>query len=1695
MVKTIKQNVLGGFDMRKKQIFKKLLSFALTLAIIVCAIPLGTFTFTASAATSGYYTYTVSNGEATITDVKTSISGNVTIPSTLGGYLVTKIDDMAFALCECSSITIPDSVTSIGDEAFYICDSLTSVTIGNGVTNIGESVFYKCNSLAEIYVKTNNKNYSSQNGVLFNKDKTTLVMFPFGKKEKSYTIPTSVETIGEKAFYDCDNLTSVTISDSVTIIEKYAFHHCDSLTSVTIGNGVTSIGYNAFYNSSSLTSVYITDIVDWCNIEFNTAYANPIYSAKNLYLNGTLVTDLVIPDGVTSIGSFAFFNCESLTSVTIPDSVTNIGISTFLGCTNLTSLKIGDNVTSICDYAFYNCQSLTSITIPSSVTSIGNDAFAYCDKLTTVNYNAENCEMYTYNSDTGYYSVFRNCPITTVNIGNNVKKIPSYAFYGCDSLTSVTIPDSVTSIGRYAFYNCTSITSIIIPEGITYIYEYTFYNCTNLKNAIIPDGVTSIGYYAFYGCDSLTSITIPDNVTYIAQYAFVSCDSLAEINVKTNNTNFSSQDGVLFNKDKTTLIAFPAGKKEDLYTIPTSVTTIGEYAFIYCNSLTSVVIPNSLDNIDDHAFDNCKSLKSITISNSITSIGRYAFYNCDSLTSVTIPDSVTCIESNAFYDCGKLTSVTIGNGVTSIGDSAFDYCYSLTKVYITDVAAWCEIDFYNNYSNPLYYAKKIYLNGEIVTDIIIPDGVASICDYAFYNCESLTSVTIPDSVISIGDSAFNYCSKLKNVYYRGSEQQKSSITIGYSNSKLTSATWYYDTCIGTELHTYNLCDDTTCNVCGYEREITHAYSSDCDTQCNVCGFERVSSESHTYDNNCDATCNKCNIIRENIIHTYDSSCDAICNICDFKRVTSESHAYDNNCDTTCNRCSTTRDDITHTYNNDCDTECNVCGYTRTVSDYVHIYDNACDSDCNVCNHTRTVLDSVHIYDNACDTGCNICGFTRATDDHVFSDEFDKYCDECNKERYIIAFDANGGTSAPTTQYKFAGETLVLNSSQPRRDSYVFAGWGTTQKCGKQYLPGDEYTIDEDITFLALWYDFENCTTCNGSGISTQSCSNCSGLGYYYKRTCSSCGSTSLCEIMTGLGSAGFKCNNCSSSSNTNVRYNCGYCGGDGRYNGTCKVCYGEGGETLKLSAPKILSFNDTTVTLFALDGYEYSCDGVFWQESNVFTNLSPGTKYTFYMRVSATDTTPFSAISSGVSITTDKSKQILVPSVPKVQSVTSSSITLVAVDGCEYSKDGTTWQSSNVFEGLSCGTEYTFYQRYKETTTTYAGNSSAAVVIKTDKGTQTKPSAPTLLSKTHNSITLTAISGYEYSLDAVNWQTSNVFTGLNPQTNYSFFQRKAENDKYYASATSDQVFISTSNAPECYYNPQLHVYDDKYDADCNECGDIRDVPQRDWKVSVTQTGIYNITPSKTLSGFNKESITVLDDNGSVVKYNDSKNGWPLVAGQEYTIKFNKEFDYSGELTWKTTKKADTIFPDTDKNGWYNDAVTYAVGAGIMSGYSNGKFGTSDSIQRQDFLVMLARYEGVDLSEYNYKSKFSDVARGSYYEAAVNWGAEKGIVTGYNNGKFGVGDKVTREQLVTFLYRYAKYKGIDTTCTAAEKNYVKNTYSDYKNVSSFAQDAIVWAVTYGVIGGKTPTTIVPQGNAQRCEVAKIMYNIYLNDIFK
>ena len=412
---------------------------------------------------------------------------------------------VSIGTCEDADIVIPSKhlglpVTVIREEAFRSCTGLTSITIPNSVTSIGSDAFYRCNRLKKVYIynltawcRIDFVNFSANPlwyaGHLYWKNTDTEIT--------ELEIPADITEIKRYAFYGCSGLTSIEIPDSVTSIGYRAFEGCSGLTSIVIGSGVTSIGSYAFSGCSGLASIEI-------------------------------------PDSVTSISQYAFYGCIGLTSITIPDNVTSIGDWAFEYCSGLTSVAIGSGVTSIGNNAFLGCEGLTSIEIPNSVTSIGYNVFGYCG-LTSIVVKAGNP---IYHSDgnclieTASGILIQGCTTSVIPNDGSVTSIDGWAFAYCDGLTSITIPDSVTSIGDYAFRGCSGLTSIVIGSGVTSIGDYAFVGCSGLTSITIPDSVTSIGSYAFYDCRELKSVVIGSGVTSIGYYAFYGCDKLETVYYK-----------------------------------------------------------------------------------------------------------------------------------------------------------------------------------------------------------------------------------------------------------------------------------------------------------------------------------------------------------------------------------------------------------------------------------------------------------------------------------------------------------------------------------------------------------------------------------------------------------------------------------------------------------------------------------------------------------------------------------------------------------------------------------------------------------------------------------------------------------------------------------------------------------------------------------------------------------------------------------------------------------------------------------------------------------------------------------------------------------------------------------------------------------------------------------------------------------
>lgn len=603
----------------------------------------------------------------------------------------------------------------------------------------------------------------------------------------------SVTSIGNSAFYNCSGLTSVTIPNSVKVIGNYAFRGCSGLTTMTIPESVTSIGLGAFGHCTDLTEFF----VDNNNAYYSTLEGVLFNKDKTELVSypNSKSDNYVIPNSVTSIGKRSFYGCTNLSFVTIPNSVTMIDDGSFMNCTNLNMINIPSAVTKIGYNAFRGCNSLTTVTIPNSVTSIGGNAFEGCTSL------------------------------ITLSLGSSVTSIGQSAFSGCSSLKSVTIPNSVTSIKHSVFSGCTSLNNITvesgnnnydsrnncnaiietatntliagcknttIPNSITTIGNNAFLKCIDLSSITIPNSVTEIDDQAFYGCTSLTSLTIPNSVISIGYRVFSYCSGLNSLAVESGNNNYDSRNNcnAIIETATNTLIV---GCKNS--SIPNTVITIGDYAFLGCTGLSSINIPNSVTTIDAYAFMNCTDLSSINIPNSVTEIGQLAFFGTalynnqpdgliyadmwvigykgtmpdrtsivlregcvgiansaffgfSGLVSVTIPNTVKTIGRGAFESCIGLTSVIIPNGVTKIAEWAFGNCYSLASVNIPNSVT--------SIGGSAFYKTRL-------TSVIIPNSVTELGNSAFRECTGLTSVTIPNSVVSIGRWAFAWCSNLTTI--------------------------------------------------------------------------------------------------------------------------------------------------------------------------------------------------------------------------------------------------------------------------------------------------------------------------------------------------------------------------------------------------------------------------------------------------------------------------------------------------------------------------------------------------------------------------------------------------------------------------------------------------------------------------------------------------------------------------------------------------------------------------------------------------------------------------------------------------------------------------------------------------------------------------------------------------------------------
>ena len=569
---------------------KCLTSVFLTITMLLSIIVVAPITVNASEddeLTYGDFQYKIEDDNScTITDYD-GMASSLSIPSTINGHTVKQIDTGALSDNRIiTSVTIPNGVTTIGFSAFNGCIKLEKIKFSSNLDTVCENAF------------NNTKWFNNQSNGLVYVGKVAYKYKGDMPRNTKITVKSDTVSISESAFKDCANLTAILIPSSVKHIDKYAFYNCQELTKLNFNDGIERIENDAFGSCEKLTSVNFSETL-------KSIGAFAFVECKKL-------SEITIPQSVTSVGEYAFSGCENLASVTVsddlpyvggrafektkwlnsqPDGVVYIGKSAYGYKGDMpknTELSLKSGITNISGYAFYEEKNLTSVKIPETVNRIGNWAFLDCEGL------------------------------KNVNIPDGVKRIESWTFSNCSSLTNITVPDSVTVLDGLAFSYCTNLKNIELSKNLTEIGMGALSHCTSLETIDIPDSVIIMDNIAMAGCSELKSVNIGSNLKTVGGQVFAGCTSLEKVNVNLNNKNYTSENGIWYDKNKTKIILYPYNKKDSAYTTPTSLKElcngyVGSYGTLLDNSnLKTVTIEKNVAKIDDYAigfvfdFDNYK---------------------------------------------------------------------------------------------------------------------------------------------------------------------------------------------------------------------------------------------------------------------------------------------------------------------------------------------------------------------------------------------------------------------------------------------------------------------------------------------------------------------------------------------------------------------------------------------------------------------------------------------------------------------------------------------------------------------------------------------------------------------------------------------------------------------------------------------------------------------------------------------------------------------------------------------------------------------------------------------------------------------------------------------------------------------------------------------------------------------------------
>lgn len=852
-------------------------------------------------------------------------------------------------------------------------------------------------------------------------------------------------------------------------------------------------------------------IVGFCGTATNVVVPNQIdgYQVTTIatyaFYDCDTLENITLPEGLIRIGSFAFSYCNNLINITLPESLEEIYSYAFDGCENLQSVLLPEGLKVISDYAFRGCSSIKSITLPQGVNSIETGVFSGCSSLTNVVISAKN---------------------VTWREGSTFK--------GCSSLTSITLPEGITGIPAYSFDGCSSLQEIIVPESVTYIGKYAFSNCTSLQSIMLSDNVNSIGEYAFSGCSSLKSMQLPKKLTKINTGTFDGCTKL-------KNITFSEE-----------------------------LSEIGDCAFSECSNLTNIVLPQKLTRIGGSAFFNCYGLTNIVLPEGITRIEYGTFYGCLYLSEITIPDNLKSIGESAFQYCTRLTSITLPDSVTSIGEGAFYHCKRLESIILPKGVTSIE--------------SRVFQGCSGLKEIVVSDSVTSIGSRAFADCSSLESIILPESVISVDYQAFYMCDNVTIYGYADSYAQTYAIE---NEIPFKYVYWVtYDACGGTEAPTTHVkLEDKSVNLSenipNYEEHKFLGWST-----CPAGKIEYLPGENYNENANLELYA----VWDAGHTVTYDAN-DGTNELVTQTKYYGEVLQLKNPIRDgyTFKGWSTEpTGDILYQPGMNYEKDEDITLYAIWVKTYYVSYDTNGGSETLTTQYfevNETVQISQKIPSRI---GYIFLGWSDTPSGEVSFQPGDFYSQNKDvtlyaiwEKGFIVTYDANnnGGSGSYwlEDQTKRKGETLILTDVIPLRTGYVFSGWSTTPDGSVVYASSAAYKEDSDMTLYAQWV--HECYLCDGIGYLYEKCSSCGADGtikeFVYCTTCAGIGKVLtkkqvtvpclLCE-QTGIvwenNYSWYKCLCCdgkgSYQTEQDVEVTCPTCNGfkGGIQEVDCSKCYG-----------------------------------------------------------------------------------------------------------------------------------------------------------------------------------------------------------------------------------------------------------------------------------------------------------------------------------------------------------------------------------------------------------------------------------------------------------------------------------------------------------------------------------------------------------